>query len=52
MSARIACWLNGHDWGVVKKRKYEDLFGNLWRFQACHQCLATRRFLHRAWDER
>ena len=47
MSARLSCWLRGHDWSHVSGT-WEDLFGNLWKFQQCHQCHARRRVLHEA----
>jgi len=52
MSSRISCWLRGHQWAPPGSKVWSDLFGNLWRIQRCRQCGATRRVLHRRWDDR
>lgn len=52
MSSRLSCWLHGHDWLPVGEKKWEDMFGNLWKMQYCDQCNASRRILHKSFEER
>lgn len=34
MSSRLSCWLDGHQWGPVGTRTYNDVFDNLWRHRS------------------
>lgn len=52
MSSRLSCWLRGHTWNPTGTAVWSDIFDNLWRIQTCSQCNASRRILHRRWDER
>jgi len=41
MSARLFCWLRGHEWGAWRGG-LGDFFGNLWEVRYCDQCGARQ----------